>query len=142
MSSEIDPTPVPPPAPPKEPADQHAPPTPLTVAQRSTAAARALHDAGIIDLDAGLALIEHALEQPAFDAPAAVGQLKRLKPALFRAAAGSPHATGVRVAPSATMAPASPTDHRHEITRAAQRAAASGDRNALLTYMRAKRCLD
>lgn len=133
--SPSEPTPIP--APPKEPADAAGP---LTLAQRSTAAARALHAAGIIDLDAGLALLEHALEAPTFDASQAVGQLRNLKPALFRAPA-LPAPRPSRPSPSATMAPAAPDDPRHALVSAAHRAALSGDRNAVLTYLRAKRAL-
>jgi hypothetical protein len=37
------------------------------------------------------------------------------------------------------MAPATDPDPRHELVASAERAAMTGDRNALLTYMRLKR---
>lgn len=116
---------------PAEPADATA----LTIAQRGTEAARALHAAGVIDLDAGLALLGPALRGEAFDAAAAVRDLRSRKPALFasRSAAGA----GV---PRATMtAGADVAGPREALMRAAERAATTGDRNAVLSYQRLKR---
>lgn len=115
---------------PAEPADASA----LTIAQRGNEAARALHAAGVIDLDAGLALLEPALRGEGFDAAAAVRELKGRKPVLFATRAAGAGA------PRATMAAASePDGPRESLMRAAERAATTGDRNAVLSYQRLKR---
>ena len=53
-----------------------------------------------------------------------------------------PMPSAARTAPSATMSAAATkesADHRNELVEAAERAATSGDRSAVLTYLRLKR---
>lgn len=125
-----DPAPAPPRTP-AEPANALA----LTIAQRGNEAARALHAAGVIDLDAGLALLEPSLRGEAFDPAAVVRDLKARKPMLFAARPGASPS-----GPRATMsAGADPNTTQEALMRAAERAAATGDRNAVLSYQRLKR---
>lgn len=111
----------------------------LAEAQRSVAALERrqridalLIEEGAVDLDAARLLAERAadaMSEP--DAAAAVAEVKRLKPYLFRRGDGIATAFGA-------MAPrmddeATPTE------QAAQRAAETGDRRDLLAYLRLRR---
>ncbi len=90
---------------------------------------QSLAEASPIDPEAALILVEHALSgMPEPDVKAAVGQLRRSRPWLFRpasSAAAASAAIGVSGADA--------------VDNAAREAAASGDRRALLRYLRARR---
>jgi hypothetical protein len=90
---------------------------------------QALAGAGPIDTEAAFVLVEHAMsgmKEP--DVAAAVAQLRRTRPWLFRPAAESSASAGIGAGP----APGAIGD-------AAREAAATGDRRALLRYLRARR---
>jgi len=105
----------------------------LDAAERRHQVDLLLIEAEAIDLESARLLTELAINQSrSTDLRGAVGDLRRRKPFLFRAR----HA-GVASRASATLGPASPpTDPADE---AAQEAASTGDRTALLRYLRAKR---
>ena len=102
---------------------------------------RAAFDAGAIDLDAVTALAARPTGAPAqADPRAAIDELKKTKPHLFRPrTAVAPNAAAATAAPRTTaMAANAPQDPQAPLAAAARRAAA-GDRNALLHYLRLKR---
>jgi hypothetical protein len=142
-------TPAPPaPATPNSPADT----TPdlraelrkarIALAQSETRrhAQRLLLEARTIDLDAATLLIESALKPaPDIDAESApdakaitraVEDLRRRKPVLFRAPGGG--GGGGAMSPHITRSAAAPAE-------LLQHAATTGDRNALIRYLRARR---
>ncbi|MFN0131220.1 MAG: hypothetical protein ACKVW3_01605 [Phycisphaerales bacterium] len=102
----------------------------LRVAELRRAIDRELYLAGAIDIASAAMLTEAAVSGlSAPDAAAAVRELRRRRPGLFRA----PPAPG-----GASMGPASgPGDSDADRAKAA--ASASGDRKALLQYLRARR---
>ena len=84
---------------------------------------------GPIDPEAAFILVEHAMsgmKEP--DVAAAVAQLRRSRPWLFRPAAESSAAAGIGAGPGPGA-----------VGEAAREAAATGDRRALLRYLRARR---
>ena len=91
-----------------------------------------LHDAGAIDPDAALVLLNHA--SPDENTVAAVAALQREKPYLFRALRASTHATSM---PPTRHMTNSPTD----LDDALHLAATKGDRPSLLRYLRLRRVL-
>lgn len=105
----------------------------LDAAERRHQVDLLLIEAEAIDLESARLLTELAINQSrSTDLRGAVGDLRRRKPFLFRAR----HA-GAASRASATLGPAlPPADPADE---AAQEAASTGDRAALLRYLRAKR---
>jgi hypothetical protein len=102
----------------------------LETAERRRAIDTALAQAHTIDLDAARLLTEAALaEGKSSDIPKAVADLRKAKPFLFRPA--PPQASAMSAAPR----PA-PTD---ELARIADQARQTGDKRALLHYLRARR---
>jgi hypothetical protein len=95
--------------------------------QRAQAVERELTRAGAIDLEAAAMLLGPALAEPDADVAAAVRDLRSRKPFLFAPPAG----------PSgASMGPAVPLD---ELGQMATDARSTGDRAALLRYLRRRR---
>lgn len=105
--------------------------TALETAERRRQIERALAEADAIDLETAALLTEAAVSQmDEADINAAVGELKRRKPFLF--ARRTPRST--------VMAPRAQHDARAEHLAGAREAAAStGDRAALLRYLRLRR---
>lgn len=97
----------------------------LDAAQRRHALERELWMQGALDIDTAATLAEAALT-PDADVRAAVADLKRRTPFLFRATP----------APSAMAAHPAPAS---DLDRAAAEARQSGDRRALLRYLRLRR---
>ena len=90
---------------------------------------KALSDHGAIDIETASLLIDGALaNSPAPDIPGAVADLRRRKPFLFGAAS--------RATPMSGIAPPAADG---SLSAAADEARATGDRNALLRYLRMKR---
>ncbi|TVQ34447.1 MAG: hypothetical protein EA376_00120 [Phycisphaeraceae bacterium] len=108
----------------------HEAQTALAASERRRSLERALLDAGAVDLETAFAVAERAngVAEGA-DAAQTVAALRKSKPFLFRDAK-----TGSGAAMSA-RAPAG----RPGVERAADEAAATGDRASLLRYMRARR---
>ena len=121
------------------------------IADRDTA--RAVFDAGAIDLDAAAALVEKIVAQEAgLSVTDAVSRLKQSKPMLFRARtrgradgrwsppagtaegqrAGASHGRGA-------MAARFEPDAGRQLAEVAREARESGDRGALLAYLRLRR---
>lgn len=98
----------------------------LAASERRRQVDRELAGSGVIDQDAAAILLEPILAQTP-DIPAAIADLKRLRPYLF---AAPPR-------PSATMAAA--TTPTAPLDQAAHTARATGDRRALLSYLRLRR---
>lgn len=105
----------------------------LATAQRQWALERELGAAGVIDAEAGAILAGAAVSSAEggtpFDPAPVVAELKRRRPYLF--AEGAPRASAM----SGAIPPASPDT----LARAAEEARASGDRGALLKYLRMRR---
>lgn len=106
----------------------------LAAQKRERAIAQALESAGIIDADVGVALIEKWTQGRGDEAiSGAVAELKKRKPQLF--ARGQARQS----APSPTMAGRVAERRGSELSGAAALAASSGDRAALLRYLRLRR---
>ncbi|MEC9372665.1 MAG: hypothetical protein VYC34_02435 [Planctomycetota bacterium] len=102
----------------------------LERSERSRSLEVALLQAETIDLETARLVSESVLEQmKEGDAAAAVAEVKRRKPHLFRQKAPSP---------SAAMSPAAEGEGG-ALRAAAEQAAASGDRTSVLRYLRLKR---
>lgn len=98
--------------------------------QRRAQLERALAALGAIDLETAGMLAEQAIAaDPALDAEAAARQLRETKPYLFRARAGSRGSAMSGV----------PGRDETDVQRAALEARSSGDRAALLRYLRMRR---
>lgn len=97
----------------------------LAEAEIGRAIERELTRAGAIDLEAAALLLEAPAD--AAGVPGAVRALRDRKPALFRPAPG---------AAGASMSPAAPDDELADLASAARR---TGDRAALLRYLRRRR---
>lgn len=103
-------------------AAQHA------AAERARQVEKALADHGAVDVETASLLLERTLAAaPSDDVPGAVAELRRRKPFLFGA---SPRASAMSAA-----APSSPDT----LATLADEARATGDRGALLRYLRHKR---
>lgn len=106
----------------------------LDAAERRHQVDLLLIEAEAIDLESARLLTELAINQSrSTDLRGAVGDLRRRKPFLFRAR----HASSAGSRASATLGPASPPADPAD--DAAHEAATTGDRSALLRYLRAKR---
>lgn len=93
-----------------------------------------LVESDAVDIESARLLAELAVQQmPGKDIRAVIDDLRRRKPVLFRA----------RQAPAATPGPMSPASRAVSgdalLESAAEEAAITGDRNALLRYLRARR---
>lgn len=104
----------------------------LATIERKRQIDRALAEAQPIDLEAAALLTESALDQMQTpDVGAAIGELRRRKPWLFR--------EGRTPTPSGAMAAsADPTAEQERLDEGLIRAARSGDRRALLRYLRSR----
>ncbi|GEM_PF-2472245 len=107
-------------------------------------AQRTLFNAGIIDLDAGLALVKQRLA--AASAPhlsAIITELCDSHPALFRAASNpvrtDPPRTDPPRAPSTTLSPSTTPNTRAELEHAADIARTTGSPRSLIDYLRLRR---
>lgn len=103
----------------------------LERSERGRAIDVALLEAETIDLESARLLTERVMEAGEGDASRAAAEVRRRKPHLFRA-------RGVAL-PSATMSARVEGDAEAPLRRAASEAAASGDRNAVLRYLRLRR---
>jgi len=103
----------------------------LAASERRRSLERALLEAGAVDLDAAIAVAERVSgdDDEGADAAQTVAALRRSKPFLFR------DTSRVSGAAMSARAPAG----RPGAERAADEAAATGDRASLLRYMRARR---
>jgi lysophospholipase L1-like esterase len=104
--------------------------------RRERDAHKALFEAGVNDLDIGAVLLERDMQAaPGRTVPELIADLKKRKPSLFARPATAP-ATSTP-APTSTMGPRT----RDEDPRraAAAKAAHSGDRSSLMTYLRLRR---
>ena len=100
----------------------------ITDGEKSHRLDLALSAAGAVDLDTARLLVARVTTETPDAEPADIlAQLVREKPFLFRPSAPA----------HSSMAPA--FDDHHALTSAARRAAATGDRAALLDYLRARR---
>lgn len=103
----------------------------LDAAERRHQVDLMLIESGTVDLESSRLLTELALQRMSErDVALAVGELRRRKPFLFRS-----RAAGARG--SAAMSPAAPAPDPAE--QSAQEASRTGDRGALMRYLRARR---
>lgn len=102
----------------------------LDAAERRRTLERELTVQGAIDVEAASLLTEAAIAAaPQADVRAAIADLRRRKPYLFRG----------RPAPPGSSALDGPAAERVELDRAADRARRAGDRASLMGYLRARR---
>lgn len=99
----------------------------------------ALASSGVIDVEAGRVLVVHELEiSEAETVEDAVSSLKRRKPFLF--ASGGGKSPALAFGGGATLAPKSaPVTEGDELASMRETAETTGDRGALLRYLRARR---
>jgi len=103
----------------------------LERSERGRALDLALLEAETIDLESTRLLAERAMESEGLEARDAAAEVRRRKPYLFR--------VRDREALSATMSVRADGDAGAPLRRAASEAASSGDRVALLRYLRLRR---
>lgn len=102
----------------------------LDTAERRRAIERALLEADAIDLETASLLTETAIASAATpDIPATIADLRRRKPFLFARRAARPTA----------MAPSTPLPAPDPLAASRQAAATTGDRTALLRYLKLRR---
>lgn len=109
--------------------------------RQEQAAQQALHEAGVIDLEAGLLLVKQRLAKEGTDAPdlsSTIAGIRKAKPALFRPPSGT---SGVvaRHAPSPAALPAIAEEPGDALRQVASHAQQTGDRRSLLEYLRLRR---
>lgn len=113
---------------------------------------RALFDAGAIDIEAVSGLVENAIRTGAPDVNTAVEVIRKAKPQLFRArptsvTPGTSESTTIatrwgsdrRPSTGSAMSSTPASTQTSEKELAARETASTGDRNALMTYLRMRR---
>lgn len=110
-----------------------------TEVRQEQAAQQALHEAGVIDLEAGLLLVKQRMaDADSPDVPATVAAIRKAKPALFRPPSSASGVTPRR-APSPAALPALADEPGDALRQVASHAQQTGDRRSLLEYLRLRR---